>query len=186
MAIKATVYKASLQIADMDRSVYADHVLTLARQPSETDERLMARLLAFALQVPADDLDGTLQPARGMTDADEPDLWHKSLSGELLHWVEVGQPDDRRLVKACGRAKRVTLYVYSAAASIWWAGVQAKLARLSNLAVWQLPADQSQALARLAARSMTLQVTVQEGQVWVGDAHTSVEIHPVPLMTPAA
>ena len=74
----------------------------------------------------------------------------------------------------------------SAAASIWWAGVQPKLARLSNLAVWQLPADQSQALARLAARSMTLQVTVQEGQVWVGDAHTSVEIHPVPLMTPAA
>ena len=111
MAIKATVYKASLQIADMDRGLYADHALTLARQPSETDERLMARLLAFALQVPADDHHGALQPARGMTDADEPDLWQKSLAGELLHWIEVGQPDERRLIKACGRARRVTLYV---------------------------------------------------------------------------
>jgi len=184
MAIKATVYKASVQIADMDRSVYADHTLTLARQPSETDERLMVRLLAFALHVPADDHQGALQVARGMADADEPDLWQKSLTGELLHWIEVGQPDERRLIKACGRAARVTLYVYSAAAAIWWAGVQPKLARLSNLAVWQLPAEQSQALAKLAARSMSLQVTVQEGQVWVGDAHTSIEIHPQPLMTP--
>ncbi len=184
MAIKATVYKASVQIADMDRSVYADHTLTLARQPSETDERLMVRLLAFALHVPTDDHQGALQVARGMADADEPDLWQKSLTGELLHWIEVGQPDERRLIKACGRAARVTLYVYSQAASIWWAGVQPKLARLSNLAVWQLPAEQSQALAKLAARSMTLQVTVQEGQVWVGDAHASVEIHPQPLMTP--
>jgi len=184
MAIKATVYKASLQIADMDRSVYADHLLTLARQPSETDERLMVRVLAFALNVPADDHDGALQVARGMTDADEPDLWQVSLAGEVRHWIEVGQPDERRLIKACGRAARVTLYVYSAAAAIWWAGVQPKLARLSNLAVWQLPAEQSQALARLAARSMTLQVTVQEGQVWVGNADTSIEIHPQALMTP--
>jgi uncharacterized protein YaeQ len=184
MAIKATVYKASLQIADMDRGIYADHQLTLARQPSETDERLMVRLLAFALQVPADDHQGALQVARGMADTDEPDLWHKSLSGELLHWIEVGQPDERRLIKACGRAARVTLYIYSHAASIWWAGAQPKLARLSNLAVWQLPAEQSQALARLAARSMTLQVTVQEGQVWVGDASSSVEVHPHALMTP--
>ena len=186
MAIGATVYKASLQIADMDRSVYADHMLTLARQPSETDERLMVRVLAFALNVPADDHDGALQVARGATDADEPDLWQRSLAGEVRHWIELGQPDERRLVKACGRSRRVTLYTYSHAAGIWWAGVAPKLARLSNLAVWQLPAAQSQALARLAARSMTLQVTVQEGQVWVGDARTSVEIDPQPLMTPAA
>ncbi len=186
MAIKATVYKASLQIADMDRSLYADHTLTLARQPSETDERLMVRVLAFALNVPADDHDGALQVARGATDADEPDLWQLSLAGEVRHWIELGQPDERRLIKACGRARRVTLYTYSQATPIWWAGVAPKLARLANLAVWQLPAEQSQALARLAARSMNLQVTVQEGQVWVGDAGTSVEIHPHALMTPTA
>ena len=186
MAIKATVYKASLQVADMDRSLYADHALTLARQPSETDERLMVRVLAFALNVPADDHDGALQVARGATDADEPDLWQLSLAGEVRHWIELGQPDERRLIKACGRARRVTLYTYSQAASIWWAGVAPRLARLTNLAVWQLPAEQSQALARLAARSMNLQATVQEGQVWVGDADTSVEIHPHALMTPTA
>ena len=186
MAIKATVYKASLQIADIDRSLYADHTITLARQPSETDERLMVRVLAYALNVPADDHDGALQVARGATDADEPDLWQLSLAGEVRHWIELGQPDERRLIKACGRARRVTLFTYSHAASIWWVGVAPKLARLSNLAVWQLPAEQSQALAKLAARSMNLQVTVQEGQVWVGDAQTSIEIHPLALMTPSA
>jgi uncharacterized protein YaeQ len=182
MAIKATVYKAQLQIADMDRGLYADHSLTLARQPSETDERMMARVLAFALQVPADDHQGALQLARGMADADEPDLWQKSLSGELLHWIEVGQPEERRISKACGRAQRVTLYAYSSAAAIWWAGVANKLSRLSNLQVWQLPAAQSQALAALAERSMQLQVTVQEGAIWVGNGSAdSVEIHPVAL-----
>jgi uncharacterized protein YaeQ len=187
MAIKATVHKATLQIADMDRHLYATHALTLARQPSETDERMMLRLLAFALQVPTDDLDGTLEPALGMADADAPDLWHRSLNGALRHWVEVGQPEERRLVRACGRADRVTLYCYSHSAGIWWAGVQGKLARLSNLTVWQLPAAQSQALARLAARSMTLQVTVQDGTVWVGDgAAEPVEIQPQALMQPTA
>ncbi len=187
MAIKATIYKASLQIADMDRALYATHQLTLARQPSETDERMMVRLLAFALHVPADDHDGALLLARGLSDTEEPDLWQHSLDGQLRHWIEVGQPaDERRLAKACGRADRVTLYCYSAAAAVWWAGIAGKLARLSNLAVWQLPAAQSQALAELAERSMQLQVTVQDGQLWVGDARRSVEVHPTPLKSARA
>lgn len=187
MALKATIYKAALQIADMDRGLYATHQLTLARYPSETDERLMARLLAFALHVPADDHDGALLLARGMADADEPDLWQHSLDGQLRHWIEVGQPaDERRLSKACGRADRVTLYCYSGAAAIWWAGIANKVARLSNLAVWQLPAAQSQALAALAERSMQLQVTVQDGQIWVGNAQHSVEVHPLALKSPAS
>ena len=187
MALKSTVCKATLQIADMDRALYATHAVTLARHPSETDERMMVRLLAFALQVPADDHDGALVFARGLSDTDEPDLWQHSLDGQLRHWVEVGQPaDDRRLAKACGRADRVTLYCYSSAAAIWWAGIQNKLTRLHNLTVWQLPAAQSQALAELAERSMQLQVTVQDGGIWVGNAEHSVEIHPTTLKTPAA
>ncbi len=181
MALKSTVCKATLQIADMDRGLYATHALTLARHPSETDERMMVRLLAFALNVPADDHDGNLVFARGLADADEPDLWQISLDGQLRHWVEMGQPDERRLAKASGRAGRVTLYVYSNAAPIWWAGVQNKVARLNNLAVWQLPAAQSQELARLADRSMQLQVTVQDGAIWVGNADRSVEVHPTIL-----
>ncbi len=186
MALKSTIYKAALQIADMDRGLYADHALTLALHPSETEQRLMVRLLAFALQVPASDHGGALQFARGLSDGDEPDLWQHDLTGRLLHWMEVGQPDDRRLAKACARADRVTLYCFGTASSIWWAGVQAKVARLSNLTVWQLPADQASALAALARRAMQLQITVQEGQVWVGDDARSVEVHPVALQTASA
>jgi uncharacterized protein YaeQ len=181
MALKATICKATLEIADMDRALYATHALTLARHPSETDERMMVRLLAFALQVPTDDHDGALEFARGLADAEEPDLWQHSLDGQLRHWMEVGQPDERRLSRACGRADRVTLYVYSNAAPIWWAGLKNKVARLSNLAVWQLPAAQSQALAALAARSMQFQITVQDGTVWVGNASTRIEIQPTVL-----
>jgi uncharacterized protein YaeQ len=186
MALKSTVYKATVQIADMDRSLYATHALTLARHPSETDERLMVRVLAFALQVPADDHDGALVFARGLSDTDEPDLWQTALDGRLRHWLEVGKPaDERRLARAAGRADRVTLYAYAASTPIWWAAMAPKVARLSNLAVWQIPAAQSQALAELAERSMQLQVTVQDGAVWVGDASRSVEIHPQALQTPA-
>ena len=178
MAIKATIYKATLQIADMDRNVYGEHALTIPLQPSETEERLMVRLLAFALNVPADDLHGTLQLARGMADADEPDLWHKDLSDQVLHWIEVGQPDERRLVKASGRARRVSLYCYSHSAAIWYAGIANKITRLRNLDVWQLPHTQSQALAAMAQRSMQLQVSIQDGHVYVSDGATTTEVQP--------
>jgi len=178
MALKSTVYKAALQIADMDRGLYADHNLTLALHPSETEERMMVRLLAFALQVPADDNRGALVSARGLSDSDEPDLWQKDLTGQLIHWLDVGQVDDRRLIKACGRAERVTLYAYASSTPVWWRGIEAKIARLRNLEVWQLPAAQSQALAGLAERSMQLQVTVQEGSVWIGHAGHTTEITP--------
>lgn len=181
MALKATIYKANLQIADMDRNVYGEHALTVPLQPSETEERLMMRLLAFALHVPADDHDGALQLARGMADADEPDLWQKDLSEQLLHWIEVGQPDERRLIRACGKARQVTLYCYSSSAAIWYAGIANKIGRLRNLAIWQVPAEQSQALGRLAQRSMQLQVSVQDGHVYVSTDQGAVELQPQPL-----
>ncbi|WP_374673131.1 YaeQ family protein [Ideonella sp.] len=187
MALKSTIYKAQLQIADMDRSLYADHALTLARHPSETDERLMMRVLAFALAVPPDTDRGALEFAAGLSDTDEPDLWQKDLTGALVQWIEVGQPDDRRLAKACGRSERVRLWAYSSAVPIWWSALQGKVARLGNLEVWQVPAAQSQELAALAERGMQLQITVQDGHIWVGNGRSSVEIAPVALKsaTPA-
>jgi uncharacterized protein YaeQ len=181
MALKSTIYKAMLQIADMDRPLYADHALTLALHPSETEERLMVRLLAFVLQVPADDHGGALQFARGLADADEPDLWQHDLTGQLLHWVEVGLPDERRLGKACGRAARVTIYAYGSSVPVWWAGIEGKVARLKPLEVWQITQPHSQALAALAQRSMPLQVTVQDGQVWVSDSQGTAEVAPLLL-----
>ncbi len=181
MALKSTVYKATVQVADMDRSHYRDHTLTLALHPSETEERLMMRVLAHALQAPSDDTDTPLLQARGLSDSDEPDLWQHDRTGVLLHWIEVGLPDDRRLAKACGRSNRVTLYAYAASTPVWWKGLADKVARLSNLAVWQIDAAASQALAGLAARSMQLQVTVQDGLLWVSDGAQTVELHPLPL-----
>ena len=181
MALKSTIYKAQVQIADMDRGLYADHALTLALHPSETEERLMMRVLAFALNVPADDLRGRLESAKGLSDPDEPDLWQRDLTGELVQWIEVGQPDERRLLKIAARAERATVYAYSAAVPVWWAGLVNKVARAGRLAVWHVPAEQSAALAGLAARSMQLQVTVQDGHVWVGNGATSVEVAPLSL-----
>jgi uncharacterized protein YaeQ len=182
MALKSTIYKASLQIADMDRQLYADHALTLALHPSETEERLLVRLLAFVLNVPHDTERGALQFARGLSDADEPDLWQHDLTGQLVQWIEVGQPDERRLAKACGRAERVVLYCFGSAAEIWWAGIRNKLTRQSNLNVWQIPSAQAQALAQLAARSMQWQLSIQDGHVWLSTGEHSLELTPQRLM----
>ncbi len=122
MAQKATVCKAALQLADVDRAIYADRQLTLARHPSETDERMMVRLLAFALNVPGDDGDGALEIAKGLWDPDEPELWQKDLTGRIVHWIEVGQPEERRLLKASARAERVSVYAFSHVALSWWEG----------------------------------------------------------------
>jgi uncharacterized protein YaeQ len=182
MALKSTIYKAQLQIANMDRQLYADHALTLALHPSETEERLLVRLLAFALNVPHDTKRGALQFARGLSDSDEPDLWQHDLTGQLVQWIEVGQPDDRRLAKACGRAERVVLYCFGSAADIWWNGIRNKLTRLSNLSVWQIPSAQAQALAQLATRSMQWQLTIQDGHVWLSAGDHSLELTPQRLM----
>ena len=176
MALKATIFKARLQLADMDRGVYADHLLTLARHPSETDERMMVRLLVYAMNAPADADHGALEFAKGLWDPDEPELWLKDLTGQIVHWIEIGQPDERRLMKASGRAERVTVVGYSASTPIWWNGIATKITRARNIAVWQIAAAQAQALAELAQRSMQLQVSVQDGTAWVGDGDRSVEV----------
>ncbi len=178
MALKATIHKAQLQIADMDRNIYGDHQLTIARHPSETDERMMMRVLAYALNVPADDRQGALELAKDLWDIDEPSLWQKDLTGQIVQWIDLGQPDDKRMMKASPRAGRVAVYSYAASTPIWWSGVASKVTRAANLTVWQVPTEQSQALAGLAQRGMQLQVTVQDGTAWVGDGAQSIEITP--------
>jgi uncharacterized protein YaeQ len=181
MALKATICKASLQIADIDRGIYADHVLTLARQPSETDERMMIRLLAFALNVPADARDGGLEFAKGMADPEQPELWQKDLTGRIVHWIEVGQPEERRLVKASGRADRVSVFAFSHGAPVWWAGLSSRIARAGNIEAWLVPAEQSRELAALAGRNMQLQINRQDGAVWISDGEHSAQITPARL-----
>jgi uncharacterized protein YaeQ len=182
MATKSTVFKAGLQIADIDHGYYADHNLTLARHPSETDERMMVRLAALALQAhklqSVCNGDATLGFGAGLSDPDEPDVLLRDYTGRIRLWVEVGQPDDKALIKACGKSDEVVAYCFGHAAEIWWRGIESKLSRPQNLHVFRLPTESAQQLGTLAQRSMQLQATIQEGALMLGDGRVSVDIEP--------
>ena len=172
MALKATIFKADLQIADMDRQYYHTHALTIARHPSENDERMMARILVFALHA-----DANLEFTKGLSTDDEPDLWQKTLSGEIETWIELGQPDIKRIRKACGRAKQVYVYTYSErSAQVWWRQNRDEFSRFVNLSVASVPDEAIKSLADLAQRTMQLQCTIQDGQVWLGNSNQSISI----------
>ncbi|MBS1190304.1 MAG: YaeQ family protein [Rhodocyclaceae bacterium] len=178
MALKATIYKAELQISDLDRHYYQEHSLTLARHPSETDERVMVRLLAFSLYASE-----TLAFGRGISSEDEATLWDIDATGNVDLWIDVGLPDERDIRRACHRARKMVLLTYGGrAADVWWQQNGAKLAAYGNLTVLNLSAADSQALATLAGRNMKLQCTIQEGNVWLGDADRSLELTPQRLM----
>jgi uncharacterized protein YaeQ len=183
MALKSTIYKANLQIADIENGYYADHALTLARHPSETDERMMVRLVALAynahkLQSVCQG-DGTLAFGAGLSDPEDPDVSLTDFTGHKRVWIEVGQPEDKPIIKACNKSDAVLLYPFSHAAEVWWKGMESKFSRLDKLQVWRIPTAASQALAQLAARSMQLQATIQEGVLMLGDGSSTVDIEPV-------
>jgi len=174
MALKATIFKARLQIADMDRDYYAEHMLTLARHPSETDERMMIRLLAFAHNASEQ-----LEFTRGLSSDDEADLWQHSLSGEIETWIEVGVPAEDRVRKASGRARDVLVYAYGQrTAPVWWEKMASVCQRFDNLQVFFLPADQCAQLAALAERNMDLSVTIQDGHLWLASDRDNIEVLP--------
>ena len=166
MALSATICKAELNVIDMDRHYYQQHSLTLAQHPSETDERLMVRLLAFALHA-SDSLSFT----KGISTEDEPDLWQKSLSDEIELWIELGLPSEKRLKKACGRAGKVVVYSYgSGGAEMWWKQMQSQVARFQNLTIYHIDPDTTQELARTMQRNLDLQLSIQDGEVrWDSD-----------------
>ena len=172
MALKSTIFKVELSVADIDRGYYRDHSLTLARHPSETDERMMVRVLAFALHA-----DDALEFGRGLSAEDEPDLVRRDLTGAIEEWIEVGLPDEREVRKACGRSRAVHVLAYGGrAVDLWWQGVRDSLGRQERLTVTEVPADASRALAAMAGRSMRLQATIQEGEALVTDGSSSVRV----------
>jgi uncharacterized protein YaeQ len=170
MALKSTIFKVELSIADVERGYYRDHSLRIARHPSETDERMMVRVLAFALHA-----DEALEFGRGLSAENEPDLWQRDLTGAIERWIDVGLPDEREVRKACGRARSVDVLAYGGrAVELWWESARARLERQDGLTVTEVPLDASRSLALLAGRSMRLQVTIQEGHVLVVDGASSI------------
>jgi len=175
MALKPTIHKATLSITNIDKNYYNDHSLTIAKHPSETDARMMVRVLAFALHA-----DESLQFTKGLSTDDEPDIWLKNQSGEIVHWIELGQPDEKRLRKACGRSQNVWIYCYSGnSADIWWQQNKGKFNRFSNLSVINIPADTVTALSAVSDKSMKIQFTIQDGTTWItSENEQSLEITP--------
>lgn len=181
MALNSTIYKVELQISDMDRHYYATHALTLARHPSETEERLMVRLLAFALYA-----DDRLEFGKGISDEDEPALWRKAYTDEIELWIEVGQPDETRIRKACGRSRQVVVINYGGnAADIWWTKVANTLNRSKNLTVLDIPVDTINGLTTLLKRGMRLQCLIQDGQLQMMNDADSVAVDPLKRMEAA-
>ena len=174
MALKATIFKAELTVSDLDRGHFETHALTLARHPSETDERMMVRLLAFALNA-----DERLAFGRGLSSEGEADLVLTDLTGAIDLWIDVGLPDEREIRKAAGRAARVAVYTYGTGAELWWKQNAAALERLANVAVIDLPAATTREMAARAARNMKLQCTIQDGHVWLADEAASLAIEPL-------
>jgi len=183
MALKSTVYKAQLQIADIDNSYYADHSLTLARHPSETDERMMVRLAALSLNAYQLNAvcqgDGVLAFGAGLSDPDDPDVSLTDFTGRKRLWIEVGQPDEKVLQRAGSKSDSVLVYAFSSSADIWWRGIENKLHRQSKLGVVRIPHEASLAMAAMAERSMQLQVTIQESGMTLSSSRGSVHFEPL-------
>jgi uncharacterized protein YaeQ len=170
MALKSTVFKAALQVADLDRNHFGEYALTLAQHPSETVERLMVRLLAYALFAGED-----LRFGKGLSAEDEASLWEIDPTGVIRLWIEVGLPDEARLRKASGRCDRLVVIIYGSRAESWWKQNAELLQRYRNLQVFRLSVEDCASLAAIAGRNMKLTWTIQEGTVYLDGA----EIRPI-------
>ena len=159
MAAKATIYKVNLNIANMDTHYYSEHSLILAKHPSENDMRLMVRVLAFVFNANED-----LVFCKGISQDDEPDLWQKDLSGDIQLWIDLGQPDEKRIKKACGRSKKVIIYTYQEGmASSWYKQNKKLLNRFKNLSIIYLNIDGD--IEELCERSMSLQANISDNEL---------------------
>jgi uncharacterized protein YaeQ len=178
LALRSVVFKAELGIADLDRNYYQDHVLTLARHPSETDTRMMVRLLAFILNASA-----SLEFGKGLSSDDEPALWDRDMTGAINSWIEVGQPDERLIRKACGRADKVLIYAFGRAVDMWWKQNAKAFARQEKLQVWLIAAEDCAAMEALVERGMQLQCTLQDGELMIAAERDTIQIKPQRLTT---
>jgi len=176
MALKATIYKANISLADMDREYYDTINLTIAQHPSETDQRMMVRLIAFILNAHQD-----LQFGKGLSDEDEAVIWQIDYSSVISLWIELGQIDSKRIKKACSRSKAVKLYCYGSSVETWWSQNQSKIAQFEQLTVEQFSQETTKALEKLVSRSMEFQCSIQDGQLWLSAGDETLLIETIKL-----
>ncbi len=163
----------------MDRHYYQQHTLTLAKHPSETDERMMVRLVGFSLYA-----NENLVFGKGLSDDEEPDLWKKDLTGSIELWMDVGLPEERLIRKACGRSKQVVMITYGGRiADMWWDQNSKQLLKQTNLTVINLPETES--LAKLAEKNFKMNCNIQDGQMYISSGDSAFELTQVYLHKPA-
>lgn len=173
MALKPTIYKAQVNLADSDQNCFEELSLTIAKHPSETIERMTVRLLAFCLN------NGRgLEFTKGLSTAEEPDIWQHADNGEIERWIELGQPEEPRLRKACGKAKNVSVYTFGRSADTWWKLNGEAISALPRLQVWQFPWTEVEAAAKMMDRTMKLGLSIVGGTLYLDDGNNSVTLEP--------
>lgn len=176
MALKATILKANIQLADMDKNYYDTLNLTLAQHPSETTQRLMVRLMAYVLNAHED-----LQFGKGVSDEEEAAIWQINYSDEIALWVELGQIEEKRIKKACNKADKAILYCYGSSTKVWWDNNAQKLSQYKNLKIEQFSLETTAALEALVSRNMDFQCSIQDGQLWLTSGETSLLVETTTL-----
>ncbi|GHA40466.1 YaeQ family protein [Photobacterium aphoticum] len=174
MALKATIYKAQFNVADLDRHVYLDQSHTLACHPSETLQRLMLRLVMWGLNA-----DESLQFTKGLCEADEPALWTKSLTDDVELWIDLGLPDEKRIKKAAHKADKVIIAAYGDnAAPVWWQQNKSKITQFGNVSVVFFDDATLAQLEAMVERTMQLQLTIEGEQGWLSAGEKSCTLTP--------
>ena len=176
MALKPTIYRFDIALSDIDRDLYEDLNPTVAQHPSETIERMFARLLAYCLNAAEDARGGKLAFAAGLSENQQPDLWRHSLDGRIMEWIEVGEPAVNRLRKASRLAETVRVYSFNSRSDVWWRQAEGELEAMP-VEVYQLPWDSIRELAALSQRTMQLSVTIARPSVFVAAELGEVEVN---------
>ena len=170
MALKPTIYKFSITLSDLNRNYYDSLTLTVAQHPSETLERMMARVVAYCIYA-----EENLTFTKGLSAVDEPDIWAKSLDDQLMCWIDVGEPDVERVRKATRLAQEVKVVTFNSKSDVWWSQSQDKFDEL-NVSVLQLPWSGVQVLAKLVQRTLDMSVTITGDSAFIAADSGECEI----------
>jgi len=171
MALGATIYKLKIALSDLNRQHYQTLGLTVAQHPSETLERMMARVLVYCLNS-----EENLAFGKGLSSDEEPDIWLRTLDGRTAVWIEVGEPNFERVKKATHVAEVVKVYSFNTRADVWWTQGASKFSQL-DAEFFQFDWTDVQALAKLVQRNMDLSVTISDGSAFVADQKSGFEVH---------
>lgn len=170
MALKPTIFKFRIALTDMNRDYYDSLNLTVAQHPSETTQRMMARICGYCLSAQAD-----LTLTKGLSTIEEPDIWLKSLDGQILDWIDIGEPDPERIKKASRISKRVSIYTFNTKSNIWWEQNRAKLQKFEPVVI-QLDNEGIEAMSALVARTMELSVMISGNSLYINSESSSAEV----------